>query len=79
MHAYERGSEKLCEVMSSILNRNQKKVKPEDVKAEESESVQSGELALVKQKHSGMLSLPTMPWNHDGASQFTINFNFTGQ
>jgi len=41
--------------------------------------VQSGELALVKQKHSGMLSLPTMPWNFDGAPQFTINFNFTGQ
>jgi len=61
------------------LNRNQKKVKLEDVKAERSENVQFRELALVEQKCSSMPSLPTMPWNFDGASQFTINFNFTGQ
>jgi len=40
-------SEELSELTSSTLNRNQKKVKLEDVKAEGSENVQSGELAQV--------------------------------
>ena len=55
------------------MTRNQKKVKLEDVKAAGSENVRSGELVVVKQKGSGMQSLPTMPWSFDGASQFTIN------
>ena len=72
VNGYKRESEKLCELTSSILNRNQKKVKLEDVKAAGSENVHvrsaSGELALVKQNGSGMQSLPTMPWS------FTIHY-----
>ena len=55
----------------------QKKAKVEEgLKTEGSEHVQPAE--LVKPKGSCMQSLPTMPWNFGGTSQFTINFNFTG-
>ena len=32
----------------------------------------------INRDGSCMQSLPTMPWNFGGASQFTINFDFTG-
>ena len=71
--AYKRGSEKLSQLTKSVLNRNEKKTKVEEgLKTEGHEDVQPAE--LVKPKGFCMQSLPTMPWNFGGTSQFTINF-----
>ena len=74
VHAYKRGSEKLSQLTSSVLNRNEKKAKVEEgMKTAENENVQPAE--LVKPKGSCIQSLSTMPLNYCGASQFTIQIH----
>ena len=71
VRAYKRRTDKLEELMSTVLNGTIVKTP----KVEEKTSIKE-EQKENKEKVCPNVNLPTMPWNFEGASGFTINFNF---
>ena len=71
VHAYKRRTDKLEELTSAVLNGTIVKTP----KVEEKASIKE-EQKENTQKVCPNVNLPTMPWNFEGASGFTINFNF---
>ena len=62
----KRTTEKLAELTSTILNQSDKKVKME----------KPSTIDTIKQKENVQQLCPSIPWNFDGATGFTINLNF---
>ena len=66
VRTYKRTTEKLAELTSTILNQNDKKVKME----------KPSTIDTNEQKENVQQLCPSIPWNFDGATRFTINLNF---
>ena len=66
VRTYKRTTEKLAELTSTILNQNDKKVKME----------KPSTIDTNEQKENVQQLCPSIPWNFDGATGFTINLNF---
>ena len=78
VRAYKRRTEKLEELTSAVLNQTSvkrplTKIGEEGIK----HVIQATENIEQKEnKEAECSNIPTMPWSFEGASGFTINFNF---